>query len=84
MKRYDPSLFRKKRKILGIDAKELAAETQLSKTTILNAETNVPVQRSTILLMGLVLDLFAIRQDKIEAFHELEKAKRQEDILHTA
>ena len=70
---YNPKLFKKKRAILGIKASELAEQCKLTKATISNVETGRTNNPSTILLIGLVLDILADEAGMMDAFYEIEK-----------
>lgn len=73
MKVYDPSMFRAKRELLGISRKQLARETFLANETLRKAEHGEAIQRSTELLIGLVLDIIAARQGQTEEIARLER-----------
>lgn len=70
---YDPKLFKKKRKILEISAEKLAEECKLTRMTINNVETGRTNNPSTILLIGLVLDVLADEAGMMDVFYEIEK-----------
>lgn len=69
---YDPKLFKKKRKILGLTRQQLADTCHLSRATIYNIESGRSQASSSILLIGLVLDWIADEQNKLEVFYILE------------
>lgn len=72
---YDFKLFKKKRKVLGITALELAEQCKLTRQTIYNIETGRSDNQSTILLIGLVLDILADEAGMMDVFYEIEKGE---------
>lgn len=72
---YDPKLFKKKREVLGINATELAEQCKLAFTTIYNVEAGRSTCQSTILLIGLVLDILADEAGMMDVFYEIEKGE---------
>lgn len=78
MKEYDSKFFAKKRKILGLSVYDISYLTRLSRETIRNAETGKkPVQPSSILLIGLSLDLIASKYGKLDEFKKLTSSASQ-------
>lgn len=72
---YDQSLFKQKRELLGLSIGDLAEACHLSKQTMYNLENNKKMSRSTILLIGLVLDILADDQGKLVDFYSLENSE---------
>ena len=70
---YDPTLFKKKRETLGLTRKELASACNLSVQTLYNIEYGKRLHKSTILLVGLILDAIADDNDMMDDIYEIEK-----------
>lgn len=69
---YNPALFIKKRKLLGLTQKQLADKCNLTGATIHNIEAKASGSPASILLIGLVLDWLADEQGKLDEFYILE------------
>lgn len=76
MPEYNPELFQAKRNLLGMTAEELAKECKVTRQTITNVEIGKTRKPVTVLFIGLVLDILADEQGKLDAFYELEKGKQ--------
>lgn len=77
---YDPTLFKAKREMLGLNQTEFAEKCGLSQPTISAIEKgHYAKQRSihTLLLVGLVLDALADEQGKMEDIYQIELAAQK-------
>ncbi len=69
---YDPLLFRTKMHILGVTEREVAEVCRLTRCTINNVVQGRNCKPSTVLFIGLVLDMMAT-EEQLMMFQLLEK-----------
>ena len=77
---YDPTLFKAKREMLGLNQTEFAEKCGLSQPTISVIESGKytkPRGIHTLLLVGLVLDALADEQGKMEDIYQIELASQK-------